>query len=76
MFSLLKSFIISILSNKQRQALQQIWFLHKIKKLEESSFELIGEFVKHGSTVLDFGANIGVYMKHMSHLVGPWVSFF
>jgi FkbM family methyltransferase len=68
----LKSSILQILPEAVRQPIRKIYYLQSVKffkKTDELAF--LSSMVRRGDVVIDIGANIGIYTKCISELVGP-----
>lgn len=71
--SLLKSIFFKVAPSSVISSMRKRHYLKRFKDLdgsEEPEMQVIKQLVKKGSTVLDVGANFGVYSKLLSGLVG------
>ena len=57
-------------SYKYVQALSKVWDI-RTKGWDEPELEILDQLVRPGDTVLDIGANYGLYAYHLSKCVGP-----
>jgi FkbM family methyltransferase len=71
--SIIKGLALSLLPEKILQAIKKVHYARALRSLSESDeadFRVIRHLVHHGDHVVDIGANIGVYTKFLSGLVG------
>lgn len=71
--TILKGPAISILPEKILQIIKKVHYARTLKSLSESDeidFRVIRHLVNPGDWVVDIGANIGVYTRYLSELVG------
>lgn len=70
---ILKKFVLAALPGGLLQAIRKIYYLRMLKTItenEEVEFKVIKYLIRKGDRVIDVGANIGVYTKFLSELVG------
>ena len=68
-----KGFVLTYLPEKILRILKKVHYVRKLRSVSESTeldFRVIRHLVDHGDHVIDLGANIGVYTKYLSELVG------
>jgi FkbM family methyltransferase len=67
--------LAALLPRSVQHALRRGWYSLHIKRgrftTDEPEFGLLHEWIAPGDCVLDVGANLGVYTRRMSELVGP-----
>lgn len=65
---------INLFANKIYERFFGLYYLfYKAYKIQSDRYErkLLAEFIKPGMTVVDVGANIGIFSRYLSDLVGP-----
>jgi FkbM family methyltransferase len=73
-YSFLKSRALNLLPDSMLQPLR-VWHhrhtLSSFPDVDEPDLAVVRQLVEHGSVAVDLGANIGVFTKVLSELVGP-----
>lgn len=75
----IKKILLNNTPAKILQPIKKIHYLHTLRKFPESNkqeFKIIKYLLKPGNCVVDIGANIGIYTKYLSELVGNYGSVF
>ncbi len=70
----LASFLSRVLPRELLEALKRVYYfilLVSVRESREEDFVIIKKLVSRGACVLDIGANVGIYAKLLSRLVGP-----
>lgn len=70
----MKSFVLGVMPDKPLQYLKKLHYLRSVRDIGEgveSDLQVVRHLVDPGDRVIDVGANIGVYTRFLSHLVGP-----
>jgi len=71
--AVLKALVRSTFPERILQIIKKVYYKHLLRfftEEDEVSFKVIKHLVKYGDCVVDIGANIGVYTKYLSELVG------
>ncbi len=74
MKSIFKALVRRTLPVRVLQSVKKIYYSHLLRSFsekDEADFQVIKHIVNCGEYVIDIGANIGVYTKYLSELVGP-----
>jgi len=70
----LKTAISKALPTPLLQPVKKIYFFLFLKYFsqnQERDFSFLKNIIKQGDVVIDIGANVGIYTKRLSELVGP-----
>jgi len=63
------------LSSRSQLALRWFWYTWKLRlgmfEHDEPEFRMLADWVTEGDSVIDVGANIGIFTAALSQLVGP-----
>jgi len=73
MKSIVKSLILTFLPEKALQIIKKVYFVRALRfssEKDEPDFKIVRHLVNPGNFVVDIGANIGIYTKYLSELVG------
>lgn len=58
-----------------QQRMRRTWYRYHIGrdrfKTDEPEFSMLDQWIRPGDCVIDVGANVGIYTRRMSELVGP-----
>lgn len=71
--TIFKALVRSTLPERILQIIKKVYYAHLLRFFEESDevdLKIIKNLIKYGDSVVDVGANIGVYTKYLSELVG------
>lgn len=71
--TIFKALVRSALPERILQIIKKVYYVHLLRFFtedDEVSFKVIKHLVGYGDCVIDVGANIGVYTKYLSVLVG------
>lgn len=71
--SIFKNYLKKILNKDIVKGIQKVRYARSIDRISEDSvteFEVVKQLVNSGDTVVDVGANMGIYSKLLSNLVG------
>lgn len=67
--------LAALLPHGVQQTLRRWWYRVHIRRgkfvTDEPEFRLLEEWIAPGDWVIDVGANVGIYTRRMSELVGP-----
>lgn len=74
LYSLLKHLALTLLPEEAHRPLRR-WHYRRVLRsstdADEPDLKVVRELVEPGITAVDLGANIGIYTKALSDLVGP-----